>query len=76
MAKAPKETKFLISSTGTQFFYVNRKNKKKHKGETKLALKKYDPVTRKHVLFEERKLSKRKKGVVKEVAKAKEAVKA
>ena len=61
MAKAAKETVFLISSAGTGFFYINRKNKKKFKGEGKLNLKKYDPRARKHVLFEEKKLSKLKK---------------
>ncbi len=61
MAKANKETFFLISSEGTGFFYPNRKNKKKGKGENKLKVRKYDPVARKHVLFEDRKLSKLKK---------------
>ena len=65
MAKAQKETIFLISSAGTGFFYINRKNKKKFKGEGKMSLKKYDPIARKHVLFEEKKLSKRAKQVVK-----------
>jgi len=58
MAKAQKETVYLISSAGTGFFYINRKNKKKFKGESKLGIKKYDPIARKHVLFEEKKLSK------------------
>lgn len=61
MAKANKETYFLVSSEGTGFFYTNRKNRKKVKGENKLKLKKYDPVARKHVLFEDKKLSKAKK---------------
>ncbi len=61
MAKAAKETFFLVSSEGTGFFYTNRKNKKKGKGESKLKVRKYDPVARKHVLFEDRKLSKLKK---------------
>ena len=61
MAKAPKETFFLISSAGTGFFYTNRKNKKKIKGDNKLKVKKYDPIARKHVLFEDKKLSKLKK---------------
>ena len=46
------------------------KNKKKFKGEKKLKLKKYDPVLRKHVLFEEKKLSKLKKKAQKESAPA------
>ena len=61
MAKANKETFFLVSSAGSGFAYPNRKNKKKGKGETKLKVKKYDPVARKHVLFEDKKLSKLKK---------------
>jgi large subunit ribosomal protein L33 len=62
MAKADKETVFLVSSGSTGFFYSNRKNKKKLKGERKMSLKKYDPTLRKHVLFEEKKLSKLKRG--------------
>ena len=61
MAKATKETFFLVSSEGTGAFYVNSKNKKKGKGENKLKVKKYDPIARKHVLFEDKKLSKLKK---------------
>ncbi len=57
MARAPKETTFLVSSEGTGFVYTNRKNKKKLKGEKKMSLKKYDPIARKHVLFEEKKLA-------------------
>jgi large subunit ribosomal protein L33 len=61
MAKAAKETFYLISSEGSGFFYTNRKNKKKGKGENKLKVRKYDPRARKHVLFEDKKLSKLKK---------------
>jgi large subunit ribosomal protein L33 len=61
MAKAAKETFFLVSSEGTGFVYSNRKNKKKGKGENKLKVRKYDPIARKHVLFEDKKLSKLKK---------------
>lgn len=64
MAKAAKETFFLVSSEGTGFFYTNRKNKKKGKGENKLKIRKYDPVARKHVLFEDKKLSRLKKKYV------------
>jgi large subunit ribosomal protein L33 len=70
MAKAAKETFFLVSSEGTGFFYTNRKNKKKGKGETKLKVRKYDPVARKHVLFEDKKLSKLKKKYVASTAPA------
>lgn len=61
MARAPKESNTLISSEGSGYFYTNRKNRKKSKGDNKLKLKKYDPVARKHVLFEEKKLSRLKK---------------
>ena len=61
MAKAHKESNTLISAEGSGYFYVNRKNRKKSKGDNKLKLKKYDPVARKHVLFEEKKLSRLKK---------------
>jgi large subunit ribosomal protein L33 len=61
MAKAAKESNTLISSEGSGYFYVNRKNKKKSKGDNKLKIKKYDPIARKHVLFEEKKLSRLKK---------------
>lgn len=64
MAKANKETTFLVSSEGTGYFYCNRKNKKKNKGEKKLSLRKYDPVARKHVVFSDKKLSKLKKKYV------------
>lgn len=64
MAKAAKETFFLVSSEGTGFFYTNRKNKKKGKGEAKMKIRKYDPIARKHVLFEDKKLSKLKKKYV------------
>ncbi len=68
MAKVAKETVFLVSSGGTAAHYCNRKNKKKFKGDSKLKLKKYDPVLRKRVLFEEKKLSKLKKKFKKEEA--------
>ncbi len=60
MARAPKETTFLVSSAGTGFFYTNRKNKRKLKGDKKLSLMKYDPIARKKVAFEEKKLSAKK----------------
>jgi large subunit ribosomal protein L33 len=62
MARVQKDSATLVSSGGTNFFYINRKNKKKSKGEKKLKLRKYDPVLRKHVLFEDKKLSRKKKG--------------
>jgi len=60
MARVVKESNTLVSSGGTNSVYVNRKNRKKSKGDKKLKLRKYDPVLRKHVLFEEKKLSKKK----------------
>jgi large subunit ribosomal protein L33 len=61
MAKVGKEGVTLVSSEGTGFFYTFRRNKKKQKGEKKLKVKKYDPIARKHVIFEEKKLSALKK---------------
>jgi large subunit ribosomal protein L33 len=61
MAKAQKQTTYLISSAGTGYFYISRRNKKKIKGENKLSKKKYDPIARQYVLFEEKKLSALKK---------------
>ena len=70
MAKATKETFFLVSTAGTGFFYTNRKNRKKGKGENKLKIRKYDPIARKYVLFEDKKLSKLKKKYVADAADA------
>jgi ribosomal protein L33 len=61
MAKANKETVFLISPTGSGYFYSLRRNKKKGKGEKKLAIRKYDPRSRTHETFGEKKLSALKK---------------
>jgi len=44
----------LVSSAGTGYFYVTRKNPRTK--TEKLALRKYDPVVRKHVEFKEAKL--------------------
>lgn len=44
----------LVSTAGTGFFYVKQKNPKKV--TKKLNFRKYDPVVRKHVLFEEKKI--------------------
>ena len=57
MAKANSEIVHLVSSAGTGYFYTISKNRR----SAKLSVKKYDPVARKHVLFEEKKLSKAKK---------------
>ena len=44
----------LVSSAGTGYYYTTTKNKRTM--TEKLALKKYDPVVRKHVLFKEAKI--------------------
>jgi large subunit ribosomal protein L33 len=44
----------LISSAGTGFFYVAKKNPRTQSG--KLEFRKYDPVVRKHVVFKEAKI--------------------
>jgi large subunit ribosomal protein L33 len=44
----------LVSSADTGFFYVTKKNARTT--TTKLELKKYDPVVRKHVPFKEAKI--------------------
>jgi large subunit ribosomal protein L33 len=67
MAKANKETVFLISEEGSGVFYSFRRNKKKGRKEGKMSLRKYDPIARKHVTFGEKKLSKLKKKYVKRV---------
>ncbi len=54
MAK-PKSILIKLQSTAdTGFFYIAKKNAQKQ--TSKLELKKYDPVARKHVLFKETKL--------------------
>ncbi len=44
----------LVSSAGTGFYYVTKKNPRTM--TEKLSLKKYDPVARKHVEFKEGKI--------------------
>ena len=44
----------LVSSAGTGFFYVTKKNPRTK--TEKLELRKYDPVARKHVVFKESKI--------------------
>ncbi len=45
----------LVSSAGTGYYYVVKRNPKKL--TKKLSFRKYDPVVRKHVQFEEKKLT-------------------
>ena len=49
----------LLSTAGTGFFYTARKNPRTV--QRKLAFRKYDPIVRRHVLFEEKKLPSGKK---------------
>jgi large subunit ribosomal protein L33 len=44
----------LESSAGTGHFYTTTKNRRQ--GAEKIAIKKFDPVARKHVLYKETKL--------------------
>lgn len=44
----------LLSSVGTGFFYTTRKNVTK--SPDKLAFVKYDPIVKRHVLFNETKI--------------------
>ena len=44
----------LISSVGTGFFYTARKNVSR--SPDKLAFVKYDPIVKRHVLFNEAKI--------------------
>jgi len=56
MAKVKTEEYHLVSTSGSGHFYTYRRNKKKGKGNSKLEIKKYDPVVRKSVLYVEGKL--------------------
>ena len=44
----------LVSTAGTGYFYLARRNPKKR--PNKMEFNKFDPVVRKHVLFKEEKL--------------------
>jgi large subunit ribosomal protein L33 len=54
MAKSNTVQIKLVSSADTGHFYVTKKNARAQSG--KLALKKYDPVARKHVEYREAKI--------------------
>jgi large subunit ribosomal protein L33 len=54
MAKSNTVLIKLVSSADTGFFYVAKKNPKK--ATTKLEMRKYDPVVRKHVEYKESKI--------------------
>jgi len=54
MAKPTTHKIKLVSSAGTGFYYVTKKNARTL--TEKLKMKKYDPVVRKHVEFTESKI--------------------
>ena len=54
MAKPITQKIKLLSTAGTGFFYVTKKNPRT--ATEKLSFKKYDPVARKHVAFKETKI--------------------
>lgn len=54
MAKAATVKIKLLSSADTGYFYVTKKNSRTK--TDKLAMKKYDPIARKHVEFRETKI--------------------
>jgi large subunit ribosomal protein L33 len=55
MAKSGALIIKMLSTADTGFYYVTKKNPRGVKTE-KLALKKYDPIARKHVVFKEGKI--------------------
>jgi large subunit ribosomal protein L33 len=54
MAKSARDKIRMVSSAGTGHFYTTDKNKKNT--PSKLEMKKYDPVVRKHVMYKEAKI--------------------
>ncbi len=54
MAKPTTQKIKLVSSAGTGFYYVTKKNTRTM--TEKMVAKKYDPVARKHVEFKEAKI--------------------
>ena len=54
MAKPITQKIKLLSTAGTGFFYVTKKNPRT--ATEKLSFKKYDPIARKHVAFKETKI--------------------
>ena len=51
---ATREKIKLVSSAKTGHYYTTTKNKRTM--ESKLEMKKYDPVVRKHVIYKEQKI--------------------
>ena len=59
MANKKKSITVKLVSTASKFFYTTTKNPRMDGGYNssgKLKLRKYDPVTRKHEWFEEKKI--------------------
>jgi large subunit ribosomal protein L33 len=56
MAKSATQLVKLVSTKGTGFFYVKKKNTRGVKATNKLEFRKYDPVAREHVVFKEGKI--------------------
>jgi len=54
MAKKEREKIKLLSTADTGFYYTTTKNRKNT--PDKLEFKKYDPIAKKHVTFEETKI--------------------
>jgi large subunit ribosomal protein L33 len=54
MAKPTTILVRLVSTAGTGFYYVTKKNPRTATG--KMEFRKYDPVVRKHVAFKEAKI--------------------
>jgi large subunit ribosomal protein L33 len=54
MAKKAVTLVKLVSTAGTGYFYVKKRNPRKQ--TEKLKFRKYDPVARKHVEFNEQKM--------------------
>ncbi len=54
MAKPVVQKIKLLSTAGTGFFYVTKKNPRNT--TEKMVMRKYDPVVRKHVEFKEAKI--------------------
>ena len=54
MAKPVTQKIKLLSSAGTGFFYVTKKNPRT--ATEKITMRTYDPIARKHVAFKETKI--------------------
>ena len=54
MAKPITQKIKLLSTAGTGFFYVTKKNPRT--ATDKISFRKYDPIARKHVAFKEAKI--------------------